>query len=261
MPPPSYAKKKNAELDTLLQLRGLATGGTKIEKLSRLVKQDQEDENARKATEASVRAASNMAAETVDTNAAVQQDQGALKRNRRRFRGNGTMGRKTTVKRQATESGGRLGLNEQDREAEDRDRYVKSLMAGRANATCSDIGQTKRTEHRNTLPGIVVSMTPKGVREHASISTSTASRLRRLKKKGGGVQLEKDGSRTVFTHETAEEEGIGGWVDVRVAVGAVAVFICILGAVLVVEMVVKWYVGMGRARSDGLDRIDIGERE
>jgi len=253
MPPPNYSKKKNAELDELLHLRGLQTGSTKIEKISRLVKQDQEDENARKATEAKVKAASNTSAG--NANAAGQHDwsarsdagQGALEGNRKRNAGMSLAKKKARAKKGKAMN---VGNDQRDgqMDSDDQDAFIKGLMAGRSDAAGRGHSGTGHTQHTNTnvVPGIIVNMTPKGTRGSTSISTPTGLKLRRLAAKNSRAQSAKDGSRTLSAAGTGEEEKGSGLMIERVAVGAVLVFVGILGTVLLMEMAVKWYIGVGR---------------
>lgn len=245
MPPLPYAKRKNADLDALLQLRGLQTGGTKIDKISRLVMQDQEDEKARKATEARVRAASNVP--TSSANATALQSSNtkpsALQRDSNRVREFG----RTTTRATTTGSSGETALAQRnagaERETENQDAYIKHLMEGPIKTATSISHQM---EHTSTSPGIIVNMTPKGARNTTRSARSTASRLRQSSSKKFDARFVNNGPETVEVYATAAagDKRRGRWGNGWVGLGALIVFGVILGMSFLAAVAVKWYTGM-----------------
>jgi hypothetical protein len=119
MPSETYTKIPSAALDTLLQARGLSTGGTKLDKISRLVMQDAYEEAARKETEANVRKALNG---TQGINSALSGQNGAEMEARRSRAKGGDAGRRA-------ERGKKTMEKEKGKGVLGSEEYVKMLMA------------------------------------------------------------------------------------------------------------------------------------
>ncbi|KAF1953002.1 hypothetical protein CC80DRAFT_596153 [Byssothecium circinans] len=187
----AYSKKKVSELEDLLVLRGLPTGGTKTQMLARLVNQDHANEAERKATEAGVEAASmnagpisggpneyQQSTSHSGQNGAVQagaklelnksEKQQVGRKLRVRMRGarappkgkaswkNNTGGDGEDGKAKNEDDGSPL-LCELSKEVQDQ--YIKSLIAGKLEPPTK--ANTAANDNKETpLPEIVVNMTP-----------------------------------------------------------------------------------------------------
>ncbi|KAF2635651.1 hypothetical protein P280DRAFT_192560 [Massarina eburnea CBS 473.64] len=197
MAPPTYSKKKMPELEDLLIARGLPTGGTKIQMVSRLVTQDHANELERKATEAGVQAASTQARATGDENQQPPQNSAApaSKTARRRpgkaprnadlnrgeaqdagktLRGQagglGPRRRNNAAAVKAKREDGSHVLRELSHEA--RESYVKSLASG-SNTANRDGGVVNGSEGKGAYPEIMVKMTPAPRKSMCSMQRTT----------------------------------------------------------------------------------------
>ncbi|KAJ4299311.1 hypothetical protein N0V90_004555 [Kalmusia sp. IMI 367209] len=162
---PNYNKMKVAELDALLSRRGLDTGGTKVQMMSRLVKQDAEEEAAEKATAAAINAASTATAAAPAAGSSPNNTKGTLSskgsgadakekskslRNERRRKSSGKSKVKGLEESYVQVDG--EGMKDMDDEVDD-ETYIKQLML--SGTTCH-----KHTAAPSTSSGIVVNMTP-----------------------------------------------------------------------------------------------------
>jgi hypothetical protein len=210
MPSETYTKTPSAALDTLLQARGLPTGGIKLDKISRLVMQDAYEEAARKETEANVRKALNG---TQRINSALSGQNGAEMEGRRsRAKGGDAGGRAKRGKKTVEKEKGKRVLGSEE--------YVKMLMAIEA----ASMEETRNVE---ATPRIYVTMTPKGK------ANSTASRLSNMVRSAEKHEC-------TFVVEEENKRLCRGW---TVALSAVLVFFGILGLVLGTGQVVIWFMG------------------
>ncbi|KAF2679728.1 hypothetical protein K458DRAFT_407837 [Lentithecium fluviatile CBS 122367] len=198
-----YPKKKIAELESLLQLRGLPTSGTKIQMISRLVMQDKEDEDARKATEKSIEAACQTLAPVGGANGTMMMqgsDRGqpvsspAAEAETRMRAKKGWAKNMTWAEKKAGEKRwrdmkgvGKGAKNEAEGEGqmEDQDEFIKSLIAGRDAATAS-----RNAQQREASPtqGIIVNMTQHSAR--ANRSTALKLHSPAMERKMNGISTE-----------------------------------------------------------------------
>jgi hypothetical protein len=170
-----YHKRKAAELEHLLKLRGLPTGGTKTEMLARLVNQDHEADMEAKATQAGIAAASNNARAIGNENQPQRQTTSSDLYSVRTTAGNGTLNKSEVQQagknlrsragvrstgqtrknaKEETEDGSEV-LKKNAREAQDT--YIKSLVAGQDHKSQYETGAKAWA---NPYPEIVVKMTP-----------------------------------------------------------------------------------------------------
>jgi hypothetical protein len=197
--PPNYSKKKCAELNELLSLRALQTGGTKIQMISRLVKQDKDDEDALKATNEGIKAASTMLSQnatpsgttpahgypneatgSVDRIGDMSTGTGADSEVKKRVRKGRSWAEKRAKEAREKSSGGAETTKSALPTEQEQDDFIRSLIAGQSDHSTSS--------RLSLSSNITVNMTQKArPNSMSSASTSAASKLHGLALKRSGT--------------------------------------------------------------------------
>ncbi|KAF2242211.1 hypothetical protein BU26DRAFT_156870 [Trematosphaeria pertusa] len=213
----TYNKMKSADLEELLKLRGLPGGGSKIQMVSRLVKQDQEDAAEEKAIATRVKAA--MGAPTPNGSAggsttAGSGTQGTVDGAEAKNGGRKRAGRaERKRKKEAREKEARsttIGQPEAEmntRTPDDQDAYIKSLLTGTPSSTARHSSRSEAGE------GIIVQMT--------EASTSAKAFPTTPRKIVHSHQSQK--------HDTEEKDGFAATVVVLSSLLAAVAAIFLLG--------------------------------